>query len=1034
MERFFTYFIRNGFLINLLTVFLIIIGVLSLFSMKRNLVPQWERKRIRISAALIGASPEQMEDLITFPMEEAVSSFAGIEEIESSSRSSLTTIVIDVRDDFDEVNDLYEKVNNAIDNIRQDLPEDIEQVSVINEKVTFFWFSTVNVLGYDPDSSVHRLWLKDTIDTIKKVPGIVSVRDNSPKPSIYLKFDRRALSRFGITLREVRDRVKEKFQVLPLGVIDRSDRDVSVEINNNLLDIEDIGNLIVKGNGSGTFIRLKDIALVSYRNGEETRRTYTNGQRSERLVLFKDLDTDAIDVKKIVQDLFVRINQKAPPGVELRITGDGPAYIERQLNVLTTNGILGISLVVLALFFFLGIRSALMTALGLPLAYFTTFSVLSALGIGIDLISVVGMILIIGIIVDDAIIVSEQYSQFLEKGHPPQEAAFLSIKKTIAPITGTILTTMVAFLPILASDDALSSRLRAIPWVVIAALGMSWLESFFILPNHLSHFVKTARTSKWNPFLWVKEKYRKFLTLVLSLRYLLICFMAAFMAFSLWFAFENIPLRYQMRVGSERIRLLIALKESQDLDETERKLRPLFEMMKKIDSSRYSYINQNLGRAYINGTRFEGHKYASMTVRFSQTHPNIAEDKAFVEEFLKRELPHVDASDFELLEIDKRIDGYDEAKDRLLNLKVEGKNTVGLSQLLDSAKEHYKDVPGLEKIFINPQLSVEKWDFEFNRESLSKYGLSFNDVALQIRGHVTEDNIHEFRYRGDNIRVYFYFEDNKDLTFEKLQHIPININEGHTVALSLLGRWKRLETLSEINHLDLERIINIEVSFDDSVTKKEIFRQHLQEKTPALAQTYPSLNFEVEDADEEAVKNKKSVGNMVIIALLLIIFVLAVVLNSIVRPFLIAMAIPFGLIGVIWAFYFHGQSIDVMAFIGIIGMAGVVVNNSLIMVDTIDKLIPSPGILTRKLITEGASSRLRPIMLTSITTLGGVFPMAYGLGGDSGFTKPLALSLGWGLLCATGLTLFLIPCMLEIQQDVTSLALRVKGWVRQKSS
>ena len=1017
MEKICAYFIRNSFLVNLATVFLIITGGISLFSMNRNLVPQWQIKRIRISATLIGASPEQMEELITFPMEEAVSSFAGIEEIESTSTNSQTYIAIKVWDDFQEINDLYEKVDNAINNIVWNLPEDTENVSVVNEKMTYFWFSTVNVLGYDSDSAKHRFWLKETIDKIKKIPGIVYVRDNSPKPNIYLKFNRENLSRYDITLDDIRQKMRENFQVLPLGVIDRDTKDISVEINNNLLDIEGINNLIMKSNASGTYIRLKDLADVSFRNPKRTRMTYTNGERSERLVLFKDLDTDSLNVKNEVQKLFISINKEAPTGVSLRVTGDGPAYIERQLNVLKNNGIFGIIFVILALFLFLGMRSALMTALGLPLAYFTTFSVLSMVGIGIDLISVVGMILIIGIIVDDAIIVSEQYSQFLEQGNSPKNAALLSIKKTIGPVTGTILTTIVAFLPILSSNDALSTRLRAIPWVVIAALGMSWLECFLILPNHLCHFVRTPTPPKTQIFIRLKKFYRRVLEVILSFRYLLVVSMLIVMIFSLWFAYNNIPLRYQLRIGSERIRVLTVLKKSANLEETERELRPLFEMIKKIDSSRYSYINQNLGRAYINGTRFEGHKYASMSIRFSQTHPTIKEDKAYIEEFLKRELPKIDQTHFELLKIDRRIDGHDEAKDRLLYLKIEGKNSVSLDDLLLSARKYFSDVVGFEKVFINPQLSVEKWNFRFYKESLAKYNLSFRDVALQLRGYVTEDKIYEFRYRGDNIKVYSYFEDNEHLTYDQLQNIPINIDQGHVIPLKELGEWKKTETLSKISHFDLKRIVNIEVSFDEKLTKKEIFYQQLQKRLPLLKNDYPSLNFVVEDADKEAVKNKKSIEKSVIVALLLIIFVLAVILGSIVQPFLIATAIPFGLIGVIWSFYFHGMPIDVMAFIGVIGMAGVVVNNSLIMVATINTLGFPHGSNTREFIIAGAISRLRPIVLTSLTTLGGVFPMAYGLGGDSGFTRPLALALGWGILCAAGLTLFLIPCILGVQKD-----------------
>ena len=1035
MDKIFIYFIKNNFLVNLVTVFLIVTGGLALFSMNRDLVAPWERKRILIRATLIGASPEQMEELITFPMEEAISSFAGIEKIESTSSRSSTSIEVKVRDDYQEINDLYEKIDNAIKNIIPYFPSDTEQINVINDKRTYFWFSTVNVLGYNPDSREHRFWLKDNIDKIKKINGIVHVRDNSPKPHLYLKLNRKNLARYEVALEDIRREIRDKFNVLPLGVIDRSVKDISVEINNTILDLDTVGNLIVKSNASGTYIRLKDIAEISFRNPDRRRMTYTNGQRSERLILFKDLDTDSLVTKEALQELFKSINKEAPDGLSLIVTGDGPAYIERQLNVLTNNGIMGLIVVSFALFCFLGLRSALVTALGLPLAYFTTFIVLTIVGIDINLISIVGMIIIIGIIVDDAIIFSEQYSQFLEQGLPPQEAALAAIKKTIGPVTGTVLTTMVVFLPILVANDALSIRLQPIPWVVMAALGMSWLECFFILPNHLAHFVGRPLAPKTNIFVRLKKIYKSILEKILCSRlryYFITIFMISLAVFGLFFAFNNIPFYFQMRIGSERIQIVAVLKESNDLNETERKLTPLFEMMKKIDPNRYSYINQNLGRAYVNGTRLEGHRYASMAIRFSQTHPNIKEDKAYIEEFLKQQLSTIDQTNFELLEVDKRIDGHDEAKDRILNLKIEGKTKVPIDTLLSKAQEYYKDVVGFEKVFINPQLPVEKWGFKFFRESLAKYDLSFRDVALQLRGYVTEDDIYEFRHLGDNIKVYTYFEDNKDLSYDQLQNIPINISEGHVIPLKELGEWKKSETMSKIIHLDLKRIINIEVSFDGESTKKEIFNDHLTNRLHLFKKDYPGLQFSIEDADEEAAKNKISIKKSIIAALLLVLFVLAVVLSSMTQALLVAMAIPFGLLGIIGNFYLNERSFDVMTFIGIIGMAGIVVNNSLIMVDTINRLgFPQGNI--RNFIVEGAASRLRPIILTSITTLGGIFPMAYGLGGDSGFTKPLALVLGHGILFSTGLTLFLIPCMMAVQKDATYLIQRVLQIVAKKS-
>ena len=191
------------------------------------------------------------------------------------------------------------------------------------------------------------------------------------------------------------------------------------------------------------------------------------------------------------------------------------------------------------------------------------------------------------------------------------------------------------------------------------------------------------------------------------------------MGASLWFAWKHVPMRYQMRVGSERVRVLAVLKESRDFDETEAKLAPLFALMEELDPERYSYVNQILGFAYINGARFEGHRYARMDVRFNQTHPNIKEDKDYVEAFLKARIDDARSDDFELLEIDTRIDGYDEAKDRVINLKVEGRGGARLSDVFESASRLYRDIPGFERVFIDPNLSVEKWDFQFDREQPS---------------------------------------------------------------------------------------------------------------------------------------------------------------------------------------------------------------------------------------------------------------------------------------------------------------------------
>lgn len=1033
MRKLFEKFVDNSFLVNTLSAFMIIVGFISIMNMKRDLIPQFQNNRIQISTSLTGASSDQMEKFVTYPLEEAVQSFAGIDEITSTSRAGSTQITLKIKDGFDEIDDLVEKVKTAVQNVEGDLPDETEDVVVKNDKMTSFWFSSIALIGLDRENPQHILFKDDLVKEMKKLDGIVDVRDRSGKKALYVKFNPEKLSQYRLTMNDIIRSLKGKFEVLPLGMIDRGQNDISVQVDNELKDLSQIENIIIKGNASQRYIRLNEIASVEYRYPKRKYKGYTNGEESINIHLFKDLDTDTIELKGRAEKLFEKFRKKAPEGSKILTTGDGPAYIERQLNVLNTNGLFGLLLVGVVLFFFLGFRSAVMTAFGLPLAYFSTFFFLGHLGINIDLISVVGLILILGILVDDAIVVSEQYTQFVEKGYVPREAALKAIQTTIIPISGAILTTCVAFVPILMGDDGLSHILRAIPWVVIIALALSWFESFFILPNHLVHFAKPNAHKNIEDKGYYKKMlsgYKKMLAWALKGRYFLTTGMVVFMGLTLWFAKEKVPMKFDLRIGSEKVRVLVELAKSETIEETEKQLKPIWDIINKIDKSRYSYVSGNLGYAYINGTSYNDLKYSNIAIRFTQTHPNIEEDKAFIEKFIKEELEKLqkDQADvYKMLKVDKRMDGHEDAKDHTLKIKVSSDKPFEVESVLNQVKDSLKDVKDKKDIFVDPNLMQTSWKFIPNVEKIEEYSISTRDVVTQISGYIRKRELHEVRMNGTNISIYGYFKDNENLKFKDLAKIKIDLGNGQMTNARNLGSWVESRTLQKISHTNLLRTTEIEVTYDDKKTKKEKFQKEIEKAIAPLVKALPLLDLTVGDADEQAQKNKSSMSTKVLYSVILILFILAMVLQSFVQPLLIGSAIPFGIIGVIWAFYFHGQSIDVMGIVGIIGMAGVVVNDSLMLVDTVNKKRKNWLSFKREDIIEGTSSRLRPIVLTSLTTLGGVFPMAYGIGGDSGFTKPLALSMGWGLLFATTLTLFVLPAMLEIQREIMVFGIKLKA-------
>jgi multidrug efflux pump subunit AcrB len=1013
---------------------MIIVGLTSLMTMKRDLIPQWKVKSVQVRSFLPGASPEQIEKFVTSPIEDAISSFAGIKNIKSTSSQGQSSITINAKDELDEdgVVDLYQKIDAKVRSMSSSLPKDIDEIQVTNFKPTSFWFTSLSVLHYDFFNTEHRQWLLATKEKLRKLSGIVEVSDRTSWPAITIKFSPERLARYRLRPDHVAKVVHEHFELVPMGALEQDGETIRIQMNKRITDPTDLNNIIIQGNASGSLVRLKDVAKVSYGFDKITFKSKTNGVDSANIHLFKDFDTDTISLKEKLEVLLKEVNLKTPEGVKLIITGDGPAYVERQLNVLRGNGFLGLILVIFSLFLFLGGRSAIMTSFGLPLAYFATFTVLGSLGISIDIISVVGMILIVGILVDDAIIVSEQYSQYLEAGFPPKEAAMKAVETTMIPITGTVITTIVAFLPILMAKGGLSDFLYAIPWVVIAALAMSWLESFFILPNHLAHFVKKPMSSKNGKFFKrVKSFYKLVLAKVLKWRYVALVAGLAFMVFSLIFSQKNVPMKFNLSIGSEKVRLITALKSSDSIEETEKKMIPIWKMLEKIDTKKYSYISGDIGYAYYNDEIEDDLRFAQIDIRFNQTHEDIAGSKKYILEYLEKNLKSLKTSDFEILKVDKKIEGEESQKENTMSIFVKGRDEVDTESVLDDVKSVALKIPETKTVDIDSKLFVETWEFEINEEALKRYNISSFDLGQQIRSYIQKQEVKEVRHNGRNIKIYTKIDRPEVVGKKELEHLEILGNYGIKIKAFELGKWIKTRSLRRITHIDQEKTLTLNVQFDDKKIKMDAFKKKVEKSLESLQEKNPTVQYSVENANQREEENKSSMTKMLIYCILMILFVLAVVLKSLFQPFLIASAIPFGVIGVILAFYFHGQALEVMAMVGIIGMAGVVVNDSLIMVDTINKRRKSWFDFPRQTIIDGAASRLRAIVLTSVTTLGGVFPMAYGLGGDAGFTKPLALSMGWGLLFATTITLVFIPCLLEIQKDLMLLFYKI---IRKKPS
>ena len=1025
MKKLTQYFIDNSFVVNLFCIIILILGVLSLGSMKRDLISNWQSKKIEINASLTGAGPAQMEKFVTYPLEKAVRNLPAIEKITSKTSQGYTSIKLHLKDDVEDISEVEQQAKDEVASIESDLPTDVENLRVRHIKQTKAWFNYYSILGFNENSDNHQDWLLKTKEELSRVDGVASVDTYNWTKNLYIKMNPQALARYEITLEQVYKRIIDTFKVYPLGSIKKGSEDYFVEIENLKYSIDAVKNISLRSDSSFRSLRLSDVAKVEYRLPKRTRRNYTMGKESVSFNIFKDFSADSISLKESLETKIKKINTKSPKGIKIISVEDGPAFIVRQINALKSNALFGGVLVIVTLYFFLGFRNAVMTSFGLPLAYLFTFIVLENLDISIDLISVVGMLLVIGIIVDDAIIISEQYMQNLEANQSPKQAALNAVLKTWKPICGTVTTTLIAFAPILMGTDSMSSILMAIPVVVFTALGISLLESFFILPNHLSHYVKKPKSHEQSKyFLKFKSKYEKLLKFSLRFRYLVLVSFIVAMGASLVFASKKINFNFNLNISSESIRFIGQLKDSNSIEESRQKIQAIEQVIAKIPKDRYKIYEVNVGQNYTNGKRMIGPQYFNYWISFSQLDENVDENKKFVNDFLKDELEKLKATNlFERLEVKIHKGGSDENREGIVELTVSSLNPFKTGEVTKEIKSiiEKEKIKGIKSVDLDDSLFKDAWIFKPNIVNIQASGLTLSHISAQIVHYVRDNEVYEHNLGSRNLRLYSYIEDGENLDLDELNKLPIYLKNGQQLPLGEFGKWIKEKREGTIKHSNLMRRVVIDLPFDKKIIKKEIVIEKIKEIQKGLVKIYPDLIFQTQDADEQSSKNKASILKKFMYALVGIFFVLALVLRSLIQPILICMAIPFGVIGVIWAFYLQGLEINLMAIIGIIGMAGVVVNDSLLLVVTVNSKRDDWFNFHIPQIVQGSSSRLRAIILTSITTLGGVFPMAYAVGGDAGFTKSLAMSMGWGLLFATLLTLVVLPCMLLVQRDIMVL-------------
>ena len=581
-------------------------------------MPMISQNEVRVRVNILGASAEEMERHVTFPIEQVLQSLVGLDKLTSVSSLGKTDIRISYKGNYEEMDQAASLVESQIEAIRYKLPQEIRKITVERVRQSMVFLSYMGLRGLQDGNTEHRQFLRTLERRALAIDGVVKVRTFVRDRDVYVNFDSKKLAANEISILQAKRSLKDAVRISPIGIYKEIGKETGVQIAKSVSSIKDIQDLTLSTNMSGQVVRLKDVATVNFGLGKEYDLFYIDGQESAGFVVRKSMNTDIIEIKEKFAALVDELNQIAPAGVEVVYLVDGPRFIEQQLSLLSRNSLIGLVIVLGVLMLFLNWKTALWTGFGVPLSYAGTIVILHAMGIQFDLLSIVGIILVLGILVDDAIIVSEKYTDFLQKGLAPRDAARSAVKKLILPVSGTVLTTLVAFAPLIFLKSEMSKFLLVVPAIVIISLSISWFESFFILPNHLMHYVRVGTTPRQDRFFSViKSFYIRVLRTTLQFRYLILIGFLAVTGVAGFLAKEKVRQSFGMHINREKITIFSELKDAKNLTDARAKLKGIEDFLRSLDKNLIDHSTTGIGFFWTHGRVLRGLKYAKLTVFMS---------------------------------------------------------------------------------------------------------------------------------------------------------------------------------------------------------------------------------------------------------------------------------------------------------------------------------------------------------------------------------------------------------------------------------
>ena len=1016
MKKFIGYFIKYPIVVNIFIFGFIVFGILGYLNLNSSIFPLADAKNISVSVTYPGSSPEEVEEGVIQKIEKNLKGVSGIDRVTSTSKENIGTIRIETLEGSN-INEVVDEVKNAIDKIASFPiniePPVIEKVKPIRESIVFV------ITGSNIPLSILKQTAQDIENDLLTYEGVSQITlSGFPEEEIEIAVSEDNLRKYDISFEDVSKSVRNSNLLITGGSIKTNKEEYLIRANNKGYFAQTLKNIVIKSTTDGGKVYLKDIATIHDTFNETPDRIYHNGEKAVQVSIHNTNNEDLIKTAEIVKEYLETFNT-THQNIKLIVTTDSSEGLQGRISLLLENAIVGMFLVLLLLSFFLRPTVAFWVAFGLPISFFGMFMLLGFFGVTINMLSLFGMIIVIGILVDDGIVIAENIYTKYQQGHSPEQSAILGTIEVLTPILSAITTTILAFSVFYFLEGNIGAFFKDISTVVILTLLVSLVEALLILPAHLAHSKDLTKKTKVYTLNRYGDKVMNFMrdkiyspSLRFSLKNKFLTFSISLFLFILTIgAFAGGIIRMTFFPANASDKIQITLNTPQGTNEI------ITDSIASYIQDKAWMVNKNLGLNEIGEPHIKsvlkqigpGTSTSTITVNLSPGETrNISSSD--ITNLIREEAGEIKGLEKLSFNAGVNIGGSP------ISVSLKGKNIAQLNKAKLLIYKELQQNPKVKDIVDSNPEGIKEIHLTL-KDNAALLGLTLNDVMTQVRNAFFGNEVQRLQRGQDEVKIWIRYDKANRSSINNINDIQI-VSQNGRIPLSEIATYTIARGEVAINHLDGIREITIDADLTNPKESATAIMQDLKANViKEITEKYPGIKVGFEGQNREVNKITRSASKVFPVIIFLIYVIIVFAFRSYGQPFILIMLIPFSIIGVAWGHWLHGFPLNILSYLGIIALIGIVVNDGLVFTGKFNSFLKE-GLPFDKALYETGRARFRAIFLTSITTIAGLAPLIMEKSFQAQFLIPMAISIAYGIAIATFLTLFMLPIFLSFSNSL----------------